>query len=239
MFPFLTFYASNTILTLLLIPLHHLFSFPNSIPNPTYSFLLHLQFYIFPMGDAMELEPKSSNSHFSSSTNLHLCSQIFLRALVISSTLAATLLIISAKQSVLILGIPFDARYTYSSAFVFFALANAISCAFSFLSACLVFISIPRLASGNNNHGTRNRNYYIFFLHDLLMMGLLLAGCSAATAIGCVGKYGNDHTGWSPICDHFPKFCDRVTASLAISYFSVLCLLILTILSANPPLTSC
>lgn len=207
-------------------------SFPNffpaiiNTPKPPhlFSFLPY-----FPMADDMELQHPKSNSHSSSP---HLCSQIILRALVISSTLAATFLILSANQSLLIFGIPFHARYTYSSAFIFFAFANAIASAFCFLSACFLFLSTPRFPSGSTT------NYYIFFLHDLLIMALLLAGCSSATAIGYVGKYGNSHAGWSPICDHFGKFCNRLTTSLAISYFALLCLLILIILSANPPSTS-
>ncbi|KAA0057743.1 CASP-like protein 1F2 [Cucumis melo var. makuwa] len=184
-------------------------------------------------GNDMELESKSCSHHHDHQpiiTNLHLCSQIILRVLVISSTLAATWIILTAKQSVLVFGIPFDARYNYSSAFEFFAFANAIASAFCFLSLCFLIFSSTRPSSSTPP------NFYILFffrLHDLLMMGLVLSGCSAATAIGYVGKYGNTHAGWSPICNHFPSFCNRVTASIAISYLSVICLLILTILSLH------
>ncbi|XP_023516133.1 CASP-like protein 1F1 [Cucurbita pepo subsp. pepo] len=176
----------------------------------------------------VELEAKSQGPH----ANLYLSSQIILRALVISSTLAATWTLTTAKQSVVIFGFTLDARYSYSSAFKFFALANAIACGFCLLSLCFVFISSRQLALGN-----RQRNFsffFFFFVHDLLMMGLVVSGCAAATAIGFVGRYGNTHTGWSPICDQFAKFCNRITISIAISYFAVLCLLILTIISAYP-----
>ncbi|XP_004138247.1 CASP-like protein 1F2 [Cucumis sativus] len=189
-------------------------------------------------GNDMDLEPKSGSDdhdhdHPTAITNLHLCySQIILRVLAIASTLAATWIILTAKQSVLIFGIPFDARYNDSSAFQFFAFANAIASAFCFLSLCFLIFLSTRPSSNTSTP----LNFYIFFffrLHDLLMMGLVLSGCSAATAIGFVGKYGNTHTGWSPICNHFPSFCNRVTASIAISYFSVICLLILTTLSLH------
>ncbi|XP_022987446.1 CASP-like protein 1F1 [Cucurbita maxima] len=172
----------------------------------------------------VELEAKSQGLH----AKLYLSSQIILRASVISSTLAATWTLITAKQSVVIFGFTLDARYSYSSAFKFFAIANAVACGFCLLSVCFVFISTRQLALGS-----RQRNFF-FFVHDLLMMGLVLSGCAAATAIGFVGRYGNTHTGWSPICDQFGKFCNRITISIAISYFAVLCLLILTIISANP-----
>ncbi|GFZ06220.1 glucan synthase-like 1 [Actinidia rufa] len=51
---------------------------------------------------------------------------------------------------------------------------------------------------------------------------------SAALAIGYVGKKGNTHAGWLPICGQVPKFCDRVTGALisgfiaAIIYFLLL-----------------
>jgi len=64
-------------------------------------------------------------------------------------------------------------------------------------------------------------------------MSLVLGGCAAATVIGSLGKYGNSHTGWMQICDHFGKFCKRATTSVAFSYFSLVCLLILTITSAS------
>ncbi|XP_022134667.1 CASP-like protein 1F2 [Momordica charantia] len=168
----------------------------------------------------IELESNKSNT----SHNLHLCSQTILRGLVIASTLAAAWLMLTAKQSVIVFGIPLDARYSYSPAFKFFALANAIACGFCFLSVLLLFVLSHRL---------HNQPNYILFLHDLLMMVLVASGCAASTAIGYVGKYGNSHTGWSPICDHFGKFCNRVTTSVAISYLAVICLLILTIISAT------
>lgn len=64
-------------------------------------------------------------------------------------------------------------------------------------------------------------------------MSLVLAGCAAATAIGFIGKYGDSHTGWMPICDHFGRFCDRGTISMIFSYLSLVLLLTLTVTSAS------
>nr|XP_009783527.1 PREDICTED: CASP-like protein 1F1 [Nicotiana sylvestris]XP_009783528.1 PREDICTED: CASP-like protein 1F1 [Nicotiana sylvestris]XP_009783529.1 PREDICTED: CASP-like protein 1F1 [Nicotiana sylvestris]XP_009783530.1 PREDICTED: CASP-like protein 1F1 [Nicotiana sylvestris] len=71
------------------------------------------------------------------------------------------------------------------------------------------------------------------FIHDLMMMVLLLAGCAAATSIGFVGKYGVRQAGWMPICDHVSKFCHRVADSVMLSYLGVFFYLCLTIISAN------
>ncbi|CAN4100612.1 unnamed protein product [Withania somnifera] len=151
--------------------------------------------------------------------------QILLRILAIAFTLAAALMMITSKQTVSLYGIQMDARYSYSSSFKFFAIANMIGCALSIFSLLLASVI------GHKNLGPRI--YFFLFLHDLIMMGLLLAGCAAATAIGYVGKYGSSHTGWIPICDHVDKFCHKVTRSIMLSYIAVIIYLCLTIISAN------
>ncbi|KAG6589353.1 CASP-like protein 1F1, partial [Cucurbita argyrosperma subsp. sororia] len=151
----------------------------------------------------VELEAKSQGPH----ANLYLSSQIILRALVISSTLAAIWTLVTAKQSVVIFGFTLDARYSYSSAFKFFAIANAIACGFCLLSVCFVFISTRQLALGS-----RQRNFFFFF-HDLLMMGLVLSGCAAATAIGFVGSEPHIATP-SPFAPHRHPHCHAHLISL-------------------------
>lgn len=60
-----------------------------------------------------------------------------------------------------------------------------------------------------------------------------MAGLAATMAIAYVGKYGNPHTGWMPICDHFKKFCNRGVASATLGFLGVIVYLFLTIISAN------
>ncbi|KAF5476497.1 hypothetical protein F2P56_003247 [Juglans regia] len=151
--------------------------------------------------------------------------QICLRILAIATSLAATWVMLTSKQSEEIIGITFYARYSYSSSMKFFTFANAVACAFSVLSLLFVlFLCRPGLSSAN---------YFYLFLHDLFMMSLVLAGCAAATAEGYIGRYGNGHAGWSPICDHFGKFCNKMTSSVILSYLCLCFLLMLTILSAS------
>jgi uncharacterized protein (TIGR01569 family) len=46
-------------------------------------------------------------------------------------------------------------------------------------------------------------------------MGMLLTGALAATgAISELGKHGNLHAGWLPICKQIPDYCDHVSGSL-------------------------
>ncbi|KAG9144207.1 hypothetical protein Leryth_021871 [Lithospermum erythrorhizon] len=133
--------------------------------------------------------PKITNTQNSSSKThkLSFVAQIFLRVLVIVTTIVASWLILTSKQTVVVYGITADASYKYSSAYKFFAYANLIACVFSVLSLLLVAFII-----GNNKRFNQSKYFYLF-LHDLLLTVLLMAGCAAATAIGYLAKYGNNH----------------------------------------------
>ncbi|KAI3463583.1 hypothetical protein Pfo_020246 [Paulownia fortunei] len=156
---------------------------------------------------------------------LYFATQISLRVLAIAATLAAAWIILTSKQTTVVYGIQADARYSYSPAFKFFAFANIIALVFSVLSLILAFI-LGKMAVDPTY-------YFYLFLHDLIITVLLMAGCAAATAVGYLGKYGNSHTGWMAICDHFPKFCNRVTAAAVLSYLGFAFYLILTVISAK------
>ncbi|KAK4362724.1 hypothetical protein RND71_017965 [Anisodus tanguticus] len=149
--------------------------------------------------------------------------QILLRILGFAFSLGAIWRIVTSKQ-VLFLG--FDARYTYSPSMKFFAYANIIGCASSVVSLFLVLIFCYKKPLDSNK-------YFYLFLHDLFVVGLLVAGSAAATSIGYVGKYGQKHSGWEPICAFAAKFCHKVTVSVTLSYIAIIFYISLTIISAN------
>lgn len=62
---------------------------------------------------------------------------------------------------------------------------------------------------------------------------LLTAGSGAATSYAQIGKYGNSHAGWMPVCNDFGKFCHKITSSLILGYIALFCYLLLAIVSAN------
>ncbi|OIT22849.1 PREDICTED: CASP-like protein 1F1 [Nicotiana attenuata] len=151
--------------------------------------------------------------------------QILLRVLAAAFTLAAACSMFTSKETVHVFNTEMDARYSYSSALKFFAYANIIGCAFSILSLFLVSIF--------SRKGLHPKNYFYVFLHDMILMALLLAGTAAATTIGFVGKYGENQSGWMPICDSVPKFCHKVIKSIIFGFLGVIFYLCLTIISAN------
>ncbi|KAG6402856.1 hypothetical protein SASPL_135070 [Salvia splendens] len=73
--------------------------------------------------------------------------------------------------------------------------------------------------------------YSSSFRHVSLVV--LVSGCSAATAIGFVGRFGQSETGWIPICDQVERFCDKVMVSIIISFVAAICLFLLTLMSAH------
>ncbi|GLU20789.1 hypothetical protein SLE2022_369710 [Rubroshorea leprosula] len=155
----------------------------------------------------------------------HFGAQVFLRTVAIGTTMAAIWLMMTSKEIAIVFGLPFEAKYSYMPAFKFFACANGIACAFIAASLLLFFI-FGRI-------GLSPTCFFILFLHDLFTMLLVLSGISAATAVGLVGRNGNSHAGWMPICDNLTKFCFRVTLSTVFGCISFILLLVLTIMAAN------
>ncbi|PWA87805.1 CASP-like protein [Artemisia annua] len=154
-----------------------------------------------------------------------MASQIWLRIVAAATSIAAAILIFKSRESKVLFGTDVDARYSYSPAFKFFAMMNVVACGFSVVSLLPVFTLGRKFSS--------SINYFFLFLHDLLLTTLLAASCGAATTVAQIGKYGNNHAGWMPICDNFGKFCHKVAASLILGYIAIFCYLVLTVISAN------
>ncbi|KAI3727086.1 hypothetical protein L1987_66895 [Smallanthus sonchifolius] len=154
-----------------------------------------------------------------------MASQIWLRIVAAATSIAAVCLMLHSRQSKVLFGTPMDARYTYSPAFKFFMFMNVVACALSVLSLLPVFTLARKFSN--------SINYFYLFLHDLILLILLAVGSGAATAFAQVGKFGNSHAGWMPICDNFGKFCHKLSSSLILGYITLLCYLLLAIISAN------
>jgi len=149
--------------------------------------------------------------------------QIMLRVLAILLASAAMVTMLTSRESVNFFGILMEARYTYSSAFKFLMAADAVVFAFSLLSLIFVFL----LSRSKPNPCS----YFTVFLHDLVVVLLMMAGCGAATAIGVVGRDGMAQVGWLAMCGNVSKFCHKMTFSVALSYLVMICYIVLTVTS--------
>ncbi|XP_059624622.1 CASP-like protein 1F2 [Cornus florida] len=148
--------------------------------------------------------------------------QLLFRISAIVCTLGAIGRMVTSDQTVIAFGIALEVRYSYSTALKSLLVVNAIVSAFSLLSLIVVVIM---------NRYPKS-NYFYLFLHDMVIMALLISGCAAASAVGYVSHFGANEMGWMPVCDRVGKYCDKVTLAVALSYVAWFCFFTLTILSA-------
>lgn len=62
---------------------------------------------------------------------------------------------------------------------------------------------------------------------------LLDSSISACIAIGQVGKKGNSHAGWLPICGQVPKFCDHVAGAMVAGFVAALAYFLILVFSLH------
>ncbi|KAK4759868.1 hypothetical protein SAY87_022999 [Trapa incisa] len=151
--------------------------------------------------------------------------QSTLRALAAACTLASLCVMVTSKESVLVFEIHLEARYNYASACRYLMGVNSIVFGFSLLS--LAFLCRLQWSKPNSKH------YFFLFLHDLVITALMMSGCSAASAIGYVGRYGEERIGWFSVCEHVAKFCSRMLVALILSSLAFFCYFTLSIASAR------
>ncbi|CAN1137557.1 CASP-like protein 1F2 [Linum perenne] len=159
---------------------------------------------------------------------------ILLKLLAIVFTLSAICVTLTSNQNVLVYNIPFSVRYSYSSAYKFMVVANAIVCGMSLSSVICIWVVGKNISQPDQ----LPLKLFCLLLHDLVMMVVMTAGCGAASAIGMVGYNGIDEIGWVAICDNVPNFCHKMIAAVVLSYLSMLTYLALTLLSAFKLATS-
>ncbi|CAN8325846.1 unnamed protein product [Cochlearia groenlandica] len=148
--------------------------------------------------------------------------QVSMRVLAIGTAITSMFLMITNREVASLYGLAFEAKYSYSSSFRYFVYAQIAVCAttlFTSIWACLAV----------------RRGGYVFalFFFDLLTTLTEMSAFSAAMTEGYIGKYGNTHAGWLPICGYVHGYCNRVTLSLAFSFASFLILFVLTVLTAS------
>ncbi|KAG8482421.1 hypothetical protein CXB51_024404 [Gossypium anomalum] len=172
------------------------------------------------------LQPKSLPPPVSkSSKTSSFKAQIMLRVFAAAFTLAAICIMTTSSQSFPLLGFTIKAHYSDSSAMRFLLVTDAIVCAFSVLSVLFVY----RLS----HLGSDLKYCFYLFLHDMVIMGLATSGCSAATAVGYIGRYGEEKMGWMAVCNHVRKFCNQMAISMVLSYLAFCSYFALSVLSGN------
>ncbi|CAD6231378.1 unnamed protein product [Miscanthus lutarioriparius] len=151
---------------------------------------------------------------------------VALRVFVLASTLVSAVVMGVDRQTSTIritisdtlppLEVPLTANWSYSSAFVYFVVANAMVCLFSAaaLAACRSRAAMVPVMVG-----------------DLLALALLYSAVGAAAEFGILGERGNSHVRWAKVCNVYGRFCERAMAAVIVSLIAAFANLVLLMLS--------
>ncbi|GAV87367.1 DUF588 domain-containing protein, partial [Cephalotus follicularis] len=152
---------------------------------------------------------------------------LFLRVLALLLNLAAAIVLGVDKvipfkilPTLPPLNIPVTSKWHYLSAFVFFMVANIISCAYGVIS--LLFSIL------NKDENIKILGFMIITL-DVVIIALLSAGNGAAFAVGLVAYQGNSHVQWNKACNVFDKFCLQGSFAVTFSLLGSLAYLLLVL----------
>ncbi|CAN6353281.1 unnamed protein product [Urochloa humidicola] len=158
---------------------------------------------------------------------LHRLISIVLRLAGAGAAAAAAIIMVTSHETTTFFGIEMDAKYSYTPSFIFFVVAFAVAAAYSLL------VILVRPGS------TLAR---LVLLTDV-MVGMLLTGAVAATgAIADVGRNGNPHAGWLPICGQVRAYCGHVAGALIAGFVSLAVYFLIIMYSLHAiaePMCSC
>ncbi|GMI91536.1 CASP-like protein 1C2 [Hibiscus trionum] len=143
---------------------------------------------------------------------------ILLRLLAFGATLSATLVMVTSHDSTQVFNLKFTANYNNSPSFKYFVIAEAIASGYGLIA---LFLSSKSLVDR------------LIVILDVVIAMLLTSSISAALAVAEIGKKGNSHAGWLPICDQVPKFCDHATGALIAGFAAAIFYLVLNLYSLH------
>ncbi|PWA70723.1 hypothetical protein CTI12_AA275240 [Artemisia annua] len=155
-----------------------------------------------------------------------------LRFLALTLTLIAAVLLGVDKETTTVaitlvpslppVDLPVTAKWTHMSAFVYFVIANAISCTYAATSLIVILAT-----SGKNKLAS-----LVIIILDIVMVALLFSAVGATSSIGLIGYKGNSHVHWDKVCNVFNKFCHQVAIAVFLSFAGSITYLLLIVISA-------
>ncbi|WOH11852.1 hypothetical protein DCAR_0831348 [Daucus carota subsp. sativus] len=141
-----------------------------------------------------------------------------LRLLALGATISATVVTLTTHDSRHVLNLTFKASYSNAPTLRYFVVANAIASGYS-----IIVLFIP----------SKNSLWKFVLISDVIVTSMLVSSISAALGVAQIGKKGNSHAGWLPICDQVPKFCDRLTGALIAGFVAPILYLLLVLFSLH------
>ncbi|XP_075521667.1 CASP-like protein 1 [Primulina tabacum] len=156
--------------------------------------------------------------------------EVVLRLLLFASALVAVVLLVTSKQTKRLMfpqfPIPFTrvAKFNHSPALIYLVAALSVTGFYAIISTLLSFYSLLK-------PGCFTKALSHFVILDVLLLGILASATGAAGGVAYIGLKGDSHVFWMKVCDKYGKFCRHVGASIAVSLFGSIVLVLLVLLS--------
>ncbi|XP_062186287.1 CASP-like protein 2A1 [Phragmites australis] len=112
--------------------------------------------------------------------------------------------------------------YSDLGGFKYLVYANGLCAAYSLVSA--FYTAVPRPA-------TVSRSWVVFLLDQVFTYLILAAGAASAELL-YLAYHGDKEVTWSEACGAFGSFCRQARTSVAITFGSVLCYILLSLISS-------
>lgn len=144
--------------------------------------------------------------------------ETLLRLLPVGLCISVLVVMLKTKQSDQYIQLD----YNDIGAFRYLAFANGICAGYSLISAFESMVPA-------SHHIYRS---WILFLLDQGITYLLLAGGAAATEVLYLAYKGDEQVIWEQVCGSYGRFCNRAGVSVIISFFALICFLLLSLLSS-------
>ncbi|KNA24831.1 hypothetical protein SOVF_012170 [Spinacia oleracea] len=152
---------------------------------------------------------------------------VILRVLLLAASIAAVVVMVTSNQTETVptprgpMRAP--AKFHHSPAFIYFVVALSITGVYSIIT------SIASLSSMRKSK-VPAKLFWILLLHDVLILGIVASATGAAGGVGYIGLKGNTHVRWMKICNLYGKFCRHIGASILVSLFAAVVLVLLVVL---------
>eukprot|EP01018_Ginkgo_biloba_P017211 Gb_26811 [translate_table: standard] len=155
------------------------------------------------------------------------CIDCLLRILVFCTSMVATVVMLTDKQTVDVGGIfHMKAIYYYAASLTYTMVASSVTCFYSVISLLVTSLALKKARFPR-------RTRWCLFVSDLMVMSVLLSSVSAAADLAYIAYKGNSHVLWKSVCHTIDDFCEQAVAAATTSMLAVVILLMLILLSAR------
>ncbi|XP_055818285.1 CASP-like protein 1 [Solanum dulcamara] len=179
---------------------------------------------IAPPTEAPVAEPeKAAPPPATRPTDYFAVADLVLRFLVFASALVSVVVMSTSKQTEM-LPTPRPATFNQSPALIYFVVALSVAGFFSIITTLGSLYSIIK-------PGCYAKIISHFIVIDVLLIGIVASATGAAASVTYIGLKGNTHVGWGKVCTLYGKFCRYLGASIGVSLFATVMLVLLVLLS--------